>query len=135
MKNRQWLLARRPDGAIKDSDFNLVETEAPIPGDGQVLVRNLYLSCDPTQRGWIAFDTYLPAVKIGEVVRSSAVGRVVVSKDPRWKEGQLVQGLFGWQDYALARPGTESTPAPVPPGVPIEMAMSARRVTGLTPYL
>ena len=50
MKNRQWLLAQRPDGAIKDSDFKLVETDVPTPGAGEVLVRNLMLSCDPTQR-------------------------------------------------------------------------------------
>jgi NADPH-dependent curcumin reductase CurA len=54
MKNGQWLLARRPPGAIQDSDFNFVETDAPTPGEGEVLVRNLMLSCDPTQRGWIA---------------------------------------------------------------------------------
>jgi NADPH-dependent curcumin reductase CurA len=46
MKNRQWLLARRPHGAIQDSDFNFVETDAPTPGEGEVLVRNLMLSCD-----------------------------------------------------------------------------------------
>ena len=50
MKNRQRLLARRPHGAIQDSDFNSVETDAPSPGEGEVLVRNLMLSCDPTQR-------------------------------------------------------------------------------------
>ena len=54
MKNRQWLLAQRPHGAIQDSDFNFVETDAPTPSEGEVLVRNLVLSCDPTQRGWIA---------------------------------------------------------------------------------
>jgi NADPH-dependent curcumin reductase CurA len=53
MKNRQWLLARRPQGTIKDGDFNFVETDAPTPAEGEVLVRNLMLSCDPTQRGWI----------------------------------------------------------------------------------
>ena len=74
MKNRQWLLARRPEGAIQDSDFKLVETDVPTPGEGQVVVRNLMLSCDPTQRGWIGRDTYLPAVKIGEVVRSLGAG-------------------------------------------------------------
>ena len=47
MKNRQWLLARRPEGAIQDSDFNFVETEAPTPGEGEVLVRN---SCCPATR-------------------------------------------------------------------------------------
>ena len=62
MKNRQRLLARRAQGAIQDSDLNFVETDAPTPGEGEVLVRTLMLSCDPTQRGWIALDTYLPAV-------------------------------------------------------------------------
>jgi len=70
MKNRQWRLARRPQGTIQDSDFDFVETDVPRPGEGEVLVRTLMLSCDPTQRGWLARDTYMPAVEIGEVVRS-----------------------------------------------------------------
>ena len=133
-KNRQWLLERRPKGLVSAEDFRWVETEAPRPADGEALVRNLYLSVDPTQRGWIAGDTYLPAVKIGEVVRSFAVGEVVESKNPKLQQGQLVQGLFGWQDYAIAKPGSPSAPSPVPQGVPIETAMSALGLTGLTAY-
>jgi NADPH-dependent curcumin reductase CurA len=104
MKNRQWLLARRPRGAIQDSDFNFVETDAPTPGEGEVLVRNLMLSCDPTQRGWIAFDAYLPAVKIGEVVRSGGAGRIVASNNPGFAVGDVVSGLTGWQDYVAMNP-------------------------------
>jgi NADPH-dependent curcumin reductase CurA len=135
MKNRQWLLARRPQGMLSKDDFTWVEN-GPMPavGEGEVLVRNLWLSVDPTQRGWIAGDTYLPAVKIGEVVRSFAVGKVIESRHPGFKPGQLVQGLFGWQDYASAKPGAESAPAPVVPGVSIETAMSALGVTGITAY-
>jgi NADPH-dependent curcumin reductase CurA len=132
--NRQWLLARRPRGLASAEDFRWVEGPVPEPDDGEVLVRNLYLSCDPTQRGWMAGDTYLPAVKIGEVMRSFAVGKVVKSRSPRFEAGQLVQGLFGWQDYAVGRPGTPSAPSPVPPGVPIETAMSALGLTGITAY-
>ena len=134
MKNRQWLLARRPQGMISEGDFLWTETEAPAPAEGEVLVRNLWLSCDPTQRGWIAGDTYLPAVKIGAVVRAFAVGRVVESRHPKFAKGQLVQGLFGWQDYACVKTGTESAPGRVPEGVPIETAMSALGLTGLTAY-
>ena len=134
MKNRQWLLERRPQGMISAADFRWVETDAPTPAEGEVLVKNLWLSCDPTQRGWIAGDTYLPAVKIGEVVRSFAVGRVVESRNPRFANGQLVQGLFGWQDYACVKPGTESAPGRLPEGVPIETAMSALGLTGITAY-
>src|SRR3984893_835228 len=132
MKNRQWLLARRPDGAIKDSDFNLVETEAPIPGEGQVLVRNTMLSCDPTQRGWIALDTYLPAVKIGEVVRSMGAGRIVASNHPDFAVGDIVSGLVGWQEHVVMNPKGQLNK--LPPGTPLELAMSVFGATGITAY-
>ena len=132
MKNRQWLLARRPDGAIKDSDFEFVETEAPAPGEGEVLVRNLMLSCDPTQRGWIAFDTYLPAVRIGEVVRSIGAGRIEASNNPDFKVGDIVSGLVGWQDYVVMNPKGQLNK--LPPGASLELAMSALGLTGMTAY-
>ena len=132
MKNRQWLLARRPHGAIQDSDFNFVETDVPALGEGEVLVRNLMLSCDPTQRGWIAFDTYLPAVKIGEVVRSIGAGRIVTSNNPDFSVGDIVSGLTGWQDYAAMNPKGQLNK--LPPGAPLELAMSALGLTGITAY-
>jgi len=132
--NRQWLLARRPSGLVSADDFRWVESPVPVAGEGDVLVRNLYLSCDPTQRGWMAADSYLPAVKIGDVMRSFAVGEVVESRDPRFQPKELVQGLFGWQDYALARPGTPSAPSRIAPGVPVETAMGALGLTGQTAY-
>jgi NADPH-dependent curcumin reductase CurA len=132
MKNRQWLLARRPEGAIQDSDFKLVETDVPTPGEGQVVVRNLMLSCDPTQRGWIGRDTYLPAVKIGEVVRSLGAGRIVASNAPGFAVGDIVSGLVGWQDYLAVNPKGQLNK--LPPGAPLEMAMSVLGLTGLTAY-
>ena len=132
MKNRQWLLARRPHGAIKDSDFDFVETDAPTPREGEVLVRNLMLSCDPTQRGWIAFDTYLPAVKIGEVVRSIGAGRIVASNNPDFQVGDIVSGLVGCQDYVAMNPKGHLNKMPA--GVPLELAMSALGLTGITAY-
>jgi NADPH-dependent curcumin reductase CurA len=133
-KNRQWLLARRPEGIVSPEDFRLAEAPAAEPSDGEALVRNLYLSIDPTQRGWMAGDTYLPAVKIGEVMRSFAVGQVVESRHPSLRPGQIVQGLFGWQEYAIARPGSSSSPTPVPSGLPVETAMSVLGLTGITAY-
>jgi NADPH-dependent curcumin reductase CurA len=132
MKNRQWLLARRPQGALQDSDFDFVETDIPELADGEVLVRNLVLSCDPTQRGWIAYDTYLPAVKIGEVVRSGGAGRVVASKNPAFKEGDLLSGLVGWQDYVAMNP--KGNLSRLPPGAPLELALSVLGLTGITAY-
>jgi NADPH-dependent curcumin reductase len=133
MKNRQWLLARRPHEAIHDSDFNLVETDAPTPGEGEVLVRNLMLSCDPTQQGWIAFDTYLPVVKIGEVIQSIGAGRIVASNNPDFAVGDLVSGLTGWQDYVAMNPKGQLNK--LPPGVALELAMSALGLTGITAYV
>ena len=132
MKNRQWLLARRPIGAIQDSDFNFVETDTPTPSEGEVLVRNLMLSSDPTQRGWIAIDTYLPAVKIGEVVRSLGAGRVVASNNPGFAVGDIVSGLVGWQDYVVMNPSGQLNK--LPPGAPLELAMSTLGMNGVTAY-
>lgn len=132
--NRQWLLARRPRGELCAEDFHWVESTLPMPQAGEVLVRNLYLSCDPTQRGWAAGDTYFPAVPVGDVMRSFAVGEVLASNDPNFQRGQLLQGLFGWQDYAAVRQGGEFPILPVPEGVSIEVAMSALGNTGITAY-
>ncbi len=132
--NRQWLLARRPRGELSAEDLRWVESPLPEPGAGEVLVRNLYLSCDPTQRSWAAGDTYFPAVRVGDVMRSFAVGEVLASHDPRFARGQLLQGLFGWQDYAVARQGGEFPIMPVPEGVSIETAMSILGNTGITAY-
>ena len=132
--NRQWLLARRPRGMISNEDFEWVEKAVPEPAEGEVLIRNLVLSCDPTQRGWLSRDTYLPAVAIGEVVRSVAAGEVVKSRYPDFETGQLVQGLLGWQDYIAAAPRTASALSPILPDISIEAALSVLGLNGLTAY-
>ncbi len=132
--NRQWLLARRPSGLVSEADFKWNEAAVPELADGQVLVRTLCLSCDPTQRGWMSIDTYLPKVELGEVMRSSGAGRVVASKHPAFAAGQLVQGLVGWQDYAVVAAGKPGALMPLPPGVPIETALGALGITGITAY-
>ena len=74
--NHQWRLASRPIGDVKESDFQWVASPLPEPGDGELLVRNLYLSLDPTNRMWAAVDTYLPAVPVGDVMRGITIGVV-----------------------------------------------------------
>ena len=93
--NRRWLLAERPSGNLKDSDFNFVREAVPAPGPGEFVVKVTHLSFDPTQRGWLAADSYLPAVKIGEVVRAGGAGEVVASNNPKFPVGAKVQGAFG----------------------------------------
>ena len=132
--NRRWLLKRRPHGELSGEDLQWDEAAIPEPAEGQILVRNLYVSCDPTQRSWAAGNTYYPAIKLGEVMRAFAVGEVLVSRLPELRPGELVQGLFGWQDYAVADQQGLYPILPVPDGVPIETAMSALGNTGMTAY-
>jgi len=106
--------------------------DVPSPGEGEVLVRNLMLSADPTQRGWIAGDTYLPAVKIGEVVRSLGAGRIEASNNPDFKVGDIVTGFVGWQDFAATKPKGQLNK--LPPGTPLELGLSALGMTGITAY-
>lgn len=133
--NRSWRLAARPQGMIKDSDFTWREDPVPAElGEGEILVRTLYLSVDPTQRGWMEMDTYMPAVKIGEVMRAGGVGRVVRSNAPAFAPGDLVSGMVGWQDYAVMGSSGLVAPFKLPPGVAPTMALSILGLTGLTAY-
>jgi hypothetical protein len=130
--NRQWVLAKRPHGMIRESDFTWREAPMPALLDGHALVRVLWLSFDPTQRGWVEDrPSYLPPVQIGEPMRAGAVGQVIESKAPNLRPGELVQGLFGWQDYVVA-PGVML--AKVPPGVQPTHILGVLGVTGLTAY-
>jgi NADPH:quinone reductase len=100
--NRQIVLAARPVGFPKESDFRLVESPLPRPRPGEVLVRALYLSVDPYMRGRMRQNgSYAHSVDIGEVMVGGIVGRVVESNDPRLGEGDLVEGMLGWQEYAI----------------------------------
>ena len=133
-KNRQWLLAARPNGIIKESDFRWNETTVPALQDGQVLVRNLAFSFDPTQRGWMSMDTYIKAIPIGNVMLAGTVGQVVESKRPGIAKGDLVQGLFGWEDYTISDGKGLMGLQKLPAGTDPLLALSLLGTTGLTAY-
>lgn len=101
--NRRILLAARPVGEPKDTDFRLVEEPVPAPGPGQLLIRTLWLSLDPYMRGRMSdAKSYATPVEIGQVMVGGAVGRVVASNHPGFAAGDIVEGRTGWQDYALS---------------------------------
>ena len=132
--NRRLVLAARPAAMADDSCFRLEQADAPAIGDGEALVRVVYLSIDPTIRSWMnEADTYLPAIRLGEVIRSGGIGEVVESRCPTYNAGDLVFGMTGWQDYAVADSG-ERTMTVLPPGIPLLDAMSVYGVTGMTAY-
>jgi NADPH-dependent curcumin reductase CurA len=134
LKNRQWLLAARPNGIIKESDFRWNETVVPPLKDGQVLVRNLAFSFDPTQRGWMSMDTYMPAIPIGQTMKAGAVAQVVDSRRSGFAKGDLVQGLFGWEDYTVSGGDSLMGLQKLPRGADPVMALSLLGTTGLTAY-
>ena len=133
--NRQWRLAQRPVGEISKSDLEF--TEAPIDelAPGQVLVRNIYLSLDPTNRIWMSdVDQYMPPVAIGEVMRGGTIGVVEESTFDGLKVGDIVlPGLGNWQDYVIV-PGTQANKVPMEFGLPLTAFMSAVGMTGATAY-
>lgn len=135
--NRRFILRERPSGDFDPKVLQRVVEPAPVPGPGQALVRNLYLSLDPTNRIWMSEgDSYLPPVPLGEVMRGGGVGVVVQSNTAKFPVGAKVGGLFGWQDYALISDSGEQI-AQVIPGwlpVPLTATMGVLGVTGMTAY-
>jgi len=131
--NGQCRLAARPIGLPTPSDWDFVEEPAPEPGEGELLVEVQYISLDPAMRGWMnAGRSYIPAVELGEVMRAAGVGQVVASRNERFKEGDMVSGVFGVQRYAVSdgrgvtAVDTSLAPAPV--------HLGTLGMTGLTAY-
>lgn len=100
--NRQVLLINRPAGIPQKTDFKIIDSAPPLPGAGQIRVRNIFLSIEPAMRGWVgAVSNYSEPVPLNGVMRSFAVGVIDVSNHPDFKVGMHVSGLFGWQDFSV----------------------------------
>jgi hypothetical protein len=103
MTNHQVRLAARPAGLPKPTDWSFTEEAVREPADGELLVKVLYLSLDPAMRGWMnEGKSYIRPVQVGEVMRAGAAGRVVASRHAGFREGDLVVGAFGVQEYAIS---------------------------------
>ncbi len=117
--NQQWLIAAHPRGEVKESDFRWNQVRLGDPGDGQVLVRTVYLSLDPTNRVWMnGAESYLPPLALGDVMRGVGIGVVEESRHPGFAKGDIVQGLVGWQQYSLSD-GTGL--GKLPKGLPVSL--------------
>jgi NADPH-dependent curcumin reductase CurA len=131
--NRQITLAARPVGFPKESDFKLVGSPIPTPKDGEFLVRVIYMSVDPYMRGRMNdAASYAAPVQLAEVMGGGAVGRVISSNNPSFREGEIVEGFFGWQEYAVSNgEGVRK----IDPGLaPISTALGVLGMPGLTAY-
>ena len=101
--NKQVLLASRPTGWVKESDFRIVETPVPAPREGEVLIKNSYLSLDPYMRGRMNdARSYAAKVELGEVMTGETAGEVIESRSAKFAKGDWVAGRVGWQQYAVS---------------------------------
>ena len=139
VKNRQWRLASHPKGLIKNSDYTWHDEPIPDLKDGEVLVRNIYLSMDPANRGWInpaSAPHYVKPVSIGDVMRGICIGVVEESLNSQFEKGEIVTGLFGWQDFFISdgRDLTSLSLFPQPEKAPLSIFLNIFGMIGLTAY-
>jgi NADPH-dependent curcumin reductase len=132
--HRQVRLKSRPVGIPEAQHFEIVEASLSEPGEREIVVRNEFLSVDPAMRGWVnAVANYSRPVGIGEVMRSYAAGVVAASRHPGFKEGDVVTGQFGWQDYALSD-GSTVTRKVRETDLPLSLSLGVLGLNGITAY-
>lgn len=132
--NRRVVLDRRPAGIPVVEDFRIEQAPVPALPEGRFLVRNIYLSVDPAQRGWASSEAnYSEPVPLGSPMRALAVGVVVQSRHRSVREGEFLYGWFGWQDYAVADPDMIVMRARLP--LPLSSFAGLVGINGLTAHL
>src|SRR5579862_4932125 len=133
--NRQFRLQNRPSGLLAPGDLQLAEALVPTIADGQALARVKYLSIDPTMRVWMAHDSYLPAVAIGDVMRAVGFAEVVDSRSKEFKAGDKVVGLTGFQDFVVIDSSKHSfQKVPPVPFLSDSAFLGVLGVTGITAF-
>lgn len=135
--NHQIRLAQRPQGLPKPADWKFTEEPIPEPGEGEILIKVLYLSLDPAMRGWMnEGKSYIPPVGLGEVMRAGGVGRIVASKAAGWEVGQYVSALTGVQEYWKGNPSdARGGAARIDPQLaPLPVWLNALGMPGMTAY-
>lgn len=131
--NRQVLLKRRPNGMPVPEDFSTVDSALPEPGEGQVLLRGIYLSLDPYMRGRISGQqSYAKRTEIGEVIEGRVIGQVAKSRHSGFREGDIAAGGFGWQTWSAVDGGGLQKLDPA--AAPISTALGILGMPGLTAY-
>jgi NADPH-dependent curcumin reductase len=133
-RNRQILLKRRPNGLPVPADFEVADGPLAEPGEGEVLLRGIYLSLDPYMRGRISgVRSYARPTEIGDVIEGRVVGQVVRSRDPGFREGDYASGSYGWQLYSAVPAGgiLKLDPAEAP----ISTALGVLGMPGMTAYI
>ncbi|GER67593.1 NADP-dependent oxidoreductase [Weizmannia acidilactici] len=131
--NKQIRLARRPVGTPTLEDFSFTEAPIGTPGEGEVLIRNVYISVDPYLRGRMEdVKSYIPPFQLNDVIISGVIGQVVESKSAHFAKGDIVIGMLGWEEYSVAH---EKTLRKLDPALaPVTANLGIIGMTGLTAY-
>lgn len=131
----EWALAARPVGLPKLSDFEKKTVEVPAPGDGEIQVRNEWMSVDPYMRGRMYDrESYVPPFQIGETMQGGAIGRVTASNHPDYKTGDLVSSMAGWRTAWTAKPEAVMAMKVPDVGLPSSAFLGVAGMPGLTAY-
>jgi NADPH-dependent curcumin reductase CurA len=134
LTNRQYYLASRPAGAPDSSNVPARDVPVADPAQGEVVLRNLFLSLDPAIRGWMGDDpNYIEPIRLGDAVRSSVIGRVVQSNHPDVAVGDVGMGLGAWEQYTTL-PGAALNKLDESAGIPLSTFLGVLGPTGLTAY-
>lgn len=133
---RKWVLARRPSGVPARDDFRLQSGPLPDPQDGEIVIAVDHISIDPGMRSRLTSDSYAPALALGSVIESAGIGRVLKSRNPKFAEGAIVYGGFGWQSHVLSngRGVQKLDPALYGDAIPATAAIGVLGIPGLTAY-
>jgi NADPH-dependent curcumin reductase CurA len=132
MNNRQAILVSRPAGVAQAENFAIREAPVAAPAEGQILVRNEFLSVEPAMRGWIADrGNYSAPVAIGATMRALAVGKILESRHPDYRPGEIVSGWFGWQELATVDAGAVVRRI-VESDLPHSLALGVLGINGVT---
>jgi NADPH-dependent curcumin reductase len=131
MENQRIVLASRPEGWVNEANFRLEKAPSPQPQDGEILVKNLWLSLDPYMRGRMSEQkSYVKGVDIGEVMVGQTAGEVVESKNPAFKKGDYVLTQLGWQLYGVTREANKVDAS----RAPLSYYLGILGMPGLTAY-
>lgn len=135
MENTQVLLRSRPTGVAQADNFQIVRSVAGEPADGEIVVRNHYLSVEPAMRGWIAdASNYSQPVEIGSVMRALAAGEVIASRSADVAVGDHVMGWFGWQEIAVV-PASAVMRKVIARDLPLSLSLGVLGLNGITALL
>jgi NADPH-dependent curcumin reductase CurA len=132
--NIQVLFANRPSGWVKETDFVTVQADMPKPGDGEVLIRNIYLSVDPYMRGRMNdARSYAAGFELGKPVEGGVVGQIVESRNDGFKAGTYVMGMLPWAQFAVS--DGKGLRVLDPKLGPLSYALGVLGMPGLTAYV